>query len=144
MLSILPTQFPTDCANIKGLCIKCISDRVRLPTDLPANCEKYGGALKNLVRNSKFTDGFWTPHWRNKCWSQLKIRPAAHGGDKLLSWRRVPDVALIEAGRISCCQWLEKKVLLFLLEGRSSATVTDTNFTPFHNLIHELRFIFIF
>ena len=57
-LSILPTEFLTDRTNIKGLCIKCISDRVRLPTD----CEKYRGPLKKLVRNSKFTDGFLTPH----------------------------------------------------------------------------------
>jgi hypothetical protein len=61
-VSILPTQLPTDCANIKGLCIKCISDRVILPTEL----EKYGAPLKNLVRNSKITDGFLTPHRRNK------------------------------------------------------------------------------
>jgi hypothetical protein len=65
-LSILPTEFLIDRANIKGLCIKCISDRVRLPTDLPTDCEKYGGPLKKLVQNSKFTDGFLTPHRRNK------------------------------------------------------------------------------
>jgi hypothetical protein len=66
MFLILPTELPTDCANIKGLRIKCISNRVRLPTDLPTDCEKYGVPLKNLVRNSKFTDGFLTPHQRNK------------------------------------------------------------------------------
>jgi hypothetical protein len=65
-VSILPTQLPTDCANIKGLCIKFIFDRIILPTDLPTEFEKYGAPLKNLVRNSKITDGFLTPHRRNK------------------------------------------------------------------------------
>jgi hypothetical protein len=51
-----------DDANIKGLCIKCISDRVILPTDLPIDYEKYGAPLKNLVQNLKITDGFLTPH----------------------------------------------------------------------------------
>ena len=64
--SILPTQLPTDCANSKGLCIKCISDRVILPTDLPTDHEKYEGSLKILVRNSKIIDGFLTIHRRNK------------------------------------------------------------------------------
>jgi hypothetical protein len=48
MFSILPTELPTDCANIKGLRIKCISDRVRLPTDLPTDCEKYEGPLNKF------------------------------------------------------------------------------------------------
>jgi hypothetical protein len=64
--SILPTNLPTNCANFKGLRIKCISDRVILPTDLPTDHEKYGGSLKKLVQNSKFTDGFLTHHRRNK------------------------------------------------------------------------------
>jgi hypothetical protein len=51
-----------DRVNIEGLCIKCISDRVILPTD----SEKYGAPLKNLVRNSKVTDGFLTHHRWNK------------------------------------------------------------------------------
>jgi hypothetical protein len=64
--SILPTKLPMDRANFKGLCIKCISDRVILPMDLLMDHEKYGGSSKNLVRNSKFTDGFLTVHRQNK------------------------------------------------------------------------------
>ena len=37
--SILSIKSPTACANSKGRCIKCISDRVKFPTDR----EKYGG-----------------------------------------------------------------------------------------------------
>ena len=58
----LPTKLPTDCTNSKGLCIKCFSDCVILPTDH----ENYGGSLKILVRNSKITDGFLTLHRQNK------------------------------------------------------------------------------
>ena len=64
--SILPTQLQTDCTNSKGLCIKCISDRVILLTDLPTDHEKYGRSLKILVRNSKITDGFLTIYRQNK------------------------------------------------------------------------------
>jgi len=41
--SILPTKSPTECANSKGRGIKCISDRVILPTELPTDRKKYGG-----------------------------------------------------------------------------------------------------
>jgi len=41
--SLLPTTSPTDCANSKERCIKCISDHVMLPTELPTDGEKYGG-----------------------------------------------------------------------------------------------------
>jgi hypothetical protein len=54
------------CANFKGLRIKCASDLVILSTELPTDHEKYGGSLKILVQNSKFTDGFLTHHRRNK------------------------------------------------------------------------------
>ena len=37
--SLLPTTSPTDCANSKERCIKCIFDRAMLLTDH----EKYGG-----------------------------------------------------------------------------------------------------
>jgi hypothetical protein len=37
-----------------------------LPTELPTNREKYGGQLKTLVQNSKFTDGFSKLHRWNK------------------------------------------------------------------------------
>jgi len=59
-------SLPTDCANSKGLCIKCIFDRVILSTELPTDHEKYGGSLKILVRSSKITDGFLTLHRWNK------------------------------------------------------------------------------
>jgi len=42
-LLILPTKSLMDCVNSKGRCIKCISDRVRLLTELPTDSEKYGG-----------------------------------------------------------------------------------------------------
>jgi hypothetical protein len=41
--SKLPKKSTTDGANSKGRGIKCIFDRVSLPTELPTNCEKYGG-----------------------------------------------------------------------------------------------------
>ena len=41
--SILPTTSPTDCANSKGWCIKCISDRVILPTELLTDRENMEG-----------------------------------------------------------------------------------------------------
>jgi hypothetical protein len=56
---MLPIKLPTGCANSKEWCIKCISDRIILTTELPTDHEKYGGSLKILVRNSKITDGFF-------------------------------------------------------------------------------------
>ena len=53
-------RIPKDCA------LKCISNRVIVPTELPTDHQKNGGSLKILVRNSKFTDGFLTLHRRNK------------------------------------------------------------------------------
>ena len=64
--SILPTKSSTDCANSKGQCIKCITDRVRVLMELPIDREKFGGQLKTLVWNSKFSDGFSKLHRRNK------------------------------------------------------------------------------
>jgi hypothetical protein len=65
-------QFTITDKFIDGRCefqragIKCISDHVSLPMKLPTDCEKYGGWLKILLRNSKFTDGFSTYHrWNN-------------------------------------------------------------------------------
>jgi hypothetical protein len=39
--SLLPTTSPTDGANTKERCIKCISHRVILPTELPTDRENY-------------------------------------------------------------------------------------------------------